>query len=258
MSSPGRYETVAELCAMAEIFNFGFCVIRKNDDSNYDCYDYGSTEKVLNHQSNCVIHLLFTGNVSSGHFRLLAPVEGSCDTVIPSGTYKLIKNHTSSRLTSIAPANFSGLNCTEPSETTETPTLNTSFEDFANLLARCKLNIRVLKRVPRGARIFSANKLSKCVEDCLANPYLATNWKNLLTFAYSSLRVPENVKHASLSSMVKKNMEKAELIFTRHQKKRTPILLSKRVEYKIAEGDIKGAVRILSSTDTLPPQNVST
>lgn len=259
MSSPGKYGTT-ELCAMAEIFNFGFCVFRKNTDSNYDCYDYGSTQKVTTQQCQSVIHLLFTGNVGNGHFRLLIPSEGSIVSVIPSGIYKLVKNHTSSRLTSIAPANFIGLNTEQPSEPPEidnTPTLDTSFEDFAILLARCKLNVRVLKRVPRGARILAANKLSKCVEECLANPNLATKWKNLLTFTYSSLRVPEKVGNISLASMVKRNIEKAELTFTRQQKKRTPISLSKRVEYKIA-GDIKGAVRILSSTDTLAPQTVST
>lgn len=34
--------------------------------------------------------------------------------------------------------------------------------------------------------------------------------------------------------------------------------MSKRVECKIAEGDVKGAVRILSSSDTLAPQTVNT
>lgn len=261
MSSPGKFGTTAELCALAEIFNFGFCVIQKNDRINYTCYDYGSTEKVLNHQSDLVVHLLFSGNVGRGHFRLLVPGEESLGVLIPSGNYKLVEDHTSARWTSIAPTHFSGLNTApldEQSHATNNSTDETSFNDFAILLARCKLDIRVLKRVPRGARILAANKLSKCVEECLANPNLATTWKNLLTFAYTSLRVPEKVNNVSLVSMVKRNIEKAELLFTKRPKKRTPISLSKRVEYKIADGDIKGAVRILSSTDTLSPQNEST
>jgi len=119
-------------------------------------------------------------------------------------------------------------------------------------------NIRVLKRVPRGARILAAKKLTKCIEDCLAQPHLEKKWKSLITFAYATLRVPEKIKNMSLASMVKKNIEKAELIFPKPSKKRTPISISKRVEYKIAEGNVKGAVKLLSSTDTLAPQNIAT
>lgn len=42
--------------------------------------------------------------------------------------------------------------------------------DFITLLSRCKRNVKVLKRIPRGARILAANKLTQCIDDCLANP----------------------------------------------------------------------------------------
>lgn len=112
--------------------------------------------------------------------------------------------------------------------------------------------------MPRAARVLAANKLAQCVEECLASPNLASNWKNLLTFAYTSLRVPVRVNNISLATSVKRNIMKPELIFTRPAKKKTPTSLSKRVECKISDGDIKGAVRILSSSDTLSPQDVST
>lgn len=133
------------------------------------------------------------------------------------------------------------------------------FEDFVLLLARCKSNVKVLKRVPRGARISAANKLSTCIEECLANPFLTKNWKNLLTFAYTSLKVPDKIKNTSLATLVKRNVEKAELtIPKRSTKKRIPISLSKRVEYKIAEGNVKGAVKLLASSDTLAPYSLET
>lgn len=118
MSSAGKYGTTAELCAMAEKCNFGFHVIRRNDSSNYTCYDYGSMEKASEHQSIPVVHLLFSGNVGRGHFRLLLPNEDTFDPVIPPGKYILIEDHSSSRLTSIAsihstplaPASLSAVN----------------------------------------------------------------------------------------------------------------------------------------------------
>lgn len=258
MASPGTYGTTAELCAMAEIFNFSFYVIRKDNDEDYSCYDYGSMEKFVNHRTNAVVFLLFTGSTGGGHFRLLVPDKSVTFPVIPTGAYKKIVDYTTSRLTSICPLASISNFIVEPPPNTGNATSDIAFEDFAILLARCKLNIRVLKRVPRGARMAAANKLSKCVEECLVNPNLSTNWKNLLTFAYTALRVPDKVKNVSLATMVKRNIEKEELIFQSQRKKRAPISLSKRVEYKIAEGDVKGAVRILSSSDALAPQNVST
>lgn len=246
---------------MAEIFNFGFCVIRENNSDSYTGYDYGSTNGTSVDQINKVLHLFFTGNVGNGHFKWLLPDKESLDMVTPVGKYKLIKKYTSSAFTSIAPMDFNELN-DDPEENQTHHNGNdnisvsdTSFEDFAILLALCKSNIRVLKRVPRGARVFAANKLAQCVEECLASPDLATNWKNLLTFAYTSLRVPVKINNVSFSTSVKRNITKPELVFTKPAKKKTPMSLSKRVESKIAEGDIKGAVRILSSTDTLAPQN---
>lgn len=43
MSSDGEYGTMAELCALSEIFRFAFYVIRQSNDTEFVCYDYGST-----------------------------------------------------------------------------------------------------------------------------------------------------------------------------------------------------------------------
>lgn len=167
---------------------------------------------------------------SLGHFKLLLPAEGSVGVVIPTGAYKLVKEYTSTGFTSIAPVDFTPSNV-EPNESQDqtfngvNTDIDTSFEDFTILLARCKRNIRVLKRVPRAARVLAANKLAQCVEECL---------------------VPVRVNNVSLATSVKRNIMKPELIFTRPAKKKAPTC------------DIKGEVRILSSTDILSPQDIST
>lgn len=263
MSTSQKYGTTAELCAMAEIFNFGFCVIRKQDHTSYNCYDYGSVSGMPLNKPSAVVHLLFTGNAGEGHFRYLRQKDNTHVAVEP-GRYKLVESYTSSKFTSIAPLDFAALNNddieveAERSGEDDATIFDLTFEDFVILLARCRSNIRVLKRVPKGARILAANRLAQCLEECLASPDLAMKWKNLLTFAYTSLRVPERVNNVSLSTLVKRNLTNPTLKFTKPMKKKPTILLSKRVECKVAEGNIKGAVKLLSSTDTLAPQNEST
>ncbi|KAJ6647765.1 hypothetical protein Bhyg_02988 [Pseudolycoriella hygida] len=141
MSTPHKYGTMTELCAMAEIFNFGFWVIRQTDQSSYSCYDYGSVNVMLRNKPLEAIHLLFTGNVDEGHFRLLLPKDKSHHTVEP-GRYMLLDSYTSSKLTSIAPLNFTALNNDEVNDETnindEGGALgsDSSFEDFVIVLAR--------------------------------------------------------------------------------------------------------------------------
>ncbi|KAJ6642686.1 Mitotic spindle assembly checkpoint protein MAD1, partial [Pseudolycoriella hygida] len=96
--------------------------------------------KVLEKSNAPVIHLLFTGDVGSGHFRLLIPCEGSSCEHIPPGSYKLLEHHTSSRITTISTANFNESNIDsicEPEQSDDPPALDTSFEDFIILLAKC-------------------------------------------------------------------------------------------------------------------------
>lgn len=73
MSKPGTYATTSELCAIAEMYNFGFHIIQKDSDDGYTCYDYGSMEPTLPRHPMGTVYLLFTGNVTNGHFRLLLP-----------------------------------------------------------------------------------------------------------------------------------------------------------------------------------------
>lgn len=257
MSTPGSYGTTAELCAMAEQFDFGYSVILENDPENYTSFDYGSTQ---NKENRPILHLLFTGDIQRGHFRYLRPLDKAHRAPIEVGKYFLVKEYTSSRIKSIAHVQLKPSLETDQidNESEIEKAKEDAFEDFVLLLARCKRNIRVLKRVPRGARILAARKLTQCIEECLAETQLDLKWKKLLTFSYATLRVPDKIKNKSLASMVKSNLERAELIFPKPKNKKNPISISKRVEYKIAEGNVKGAVKILSSSETLAPQTLET
>lgn len=133
------------------------------------------------------------------------------------------------------------------------------FDDFVNLLARCKNNIKIMKRIPRGARVQAAIALAICIDKCVSEPEVGRNWENLLTFAYCSLKVPvKQVKNVSLTTLVKRNIEKRELTIPKPTTKNRSISLSQRVESKIADGDVRGAVKLISSKDTLAKQDVIT
>lgn len=150
---------------------------------------------------------------------------------------------------------------TTQKDTTETNCTTTTvpFDDFINLIARCKNNIKILKRIPRGARVSAANGLAKCIELCVSQPKVEEHWQKLLTFAYSALRVPlDQSKRLSLTSLVKKNIDKRKLENPKSTHKNTAISLSKKVEAKIADGDIRGAVKLLSSVETLAKQDICT
>ena len=98
MSSQGKYGTATELCAMSELFGVEVCVIQENSPTDFS-YNYGSKCG----SSGKTLYLLFTGSTYEGHFRLLTPMDESPCSHVPLGMYKLVKDHASSKVTSIAP-----------------------------------------------------------------------------------------------------------------------------------------------------------
>ncbi|KAJ6647945.1 hypothetical protein Bhyg_03170, partial [Pseudolycoriella hygida] len=132
MSTAGVYGTTAELCALAELFEFSYCVIRQNDPENYTCFDYGSTQ---NMEDRPTLHLLFTGDIRKGHFRYLRPIDKTHLPPIESGKYSLAKEFTSSRTKSIALGHLIQPQTAEQIDSDIiTETGNESFEDFVLLL----------------------------------------------------------------------------------------------------------------------------
>lgn len=64
--------------------------------------------------------------------------------------------------------------------------------NFEETLLYSKNNIRVLRRIPKGARYLAAERLSEAIENCvLTND--EESWKHLMLFAYKGLAVPEKL-----------------------------------------------------------------
>uniref|UniRef100_A0A8D8VFV8 Uncharacterized protein n=1 Tax=Cacopsylla melanoneura TaxID=428564 RepID=A0A8D8VFV8_9HEMI len=133
-------------------------------------------------------------------------------------------------------------------------------ESFKRSLTGMKMHVRVLKRVPKGARYSAAIKLTNIMKSC-AHENSFDSWEKLFTFSYSCLRTPIRSKNnkQSLTSLVKENIASQQIpSYTPQNKKNDTTSLGKRVEAKLAEFDTKGAIRLLSSDCTLAPRNNDT
>ena len=128
-----------------------------------------------------------------------------------------------------------------------------------------KKNIKVLKRVPKGARVAAAEALSTLLENVNEKNDVCA-WVRLFGFSYSALRCPSKsssneARRPSLATRVRhqindylrtlslpspddnNNSDVAE-------KPNTESTLGKRVSSKLADFDIKGAVRLVASDDS--------
>ena len=129
-------------------------------------------------------------------------------------------------------------------------------KSFEDKISQLKQNVRVLKRIPKGARIVAAYKLAE-IMDTTVNENNPASWEELLLFPFKAFQVPENNKK-SLIKLVKNNIKHEELVSSSKKKNCKPGSFSKRVESKVADGDIRGAIKILCSSDTLAKQDLPT
>jgi hypothetical protein len=80
-------------------------------------------------------------------------------------------------------------------------------------------------------------------------------FENLLLFSYGAFNVAAK-SDKSLNKHIKENLSNFEVAQIRTvSKKRTNLSLAKKVEAKVADFDIKGAVKLLSSDDSLASFN---
>lgn len=86
----------------------------------------------------------------------------------------------------------------------------------------------------------------------MSDATIASHGTILFLFAYNVLRVPERTEK-SLVASIKENSISSELPKAFDSRKHKPLSLENRVEAKLADNDVKGAVKILSSDDTLAP-----
>lgn len=159
---------------------------------------------------------------------------------------------------------------------------NENFDsDYLNqLLINLKECTPILKRIPKGARACVAKELTTILNRIVQENDLET-WMHLFCFSFLVLKLPKKSKHNKnkcLTSLVKENLklwtekknlnlqEFIQFFNTKSDQKETRLKsnknpqknLGKKVESKISEGDIKGAIQILTSSETLATKNEET
>ena len=145
--------------------------------------------------------------------------------------------------------------------------------DLLQYLKKCKSNLSVINNIPRGARIVAADALNNLINDVLQSN-TSLSWSKLLCFTYHGLQKPKKDKHSSNSpSLVSKMKDQISVFMNsnfppegfpfqlrdkRAKQKSKEEILKNRVNAKFSENDLKGAIRELSSDDTLAPDNSDT
>lgn len=121
--------------------------------------------------------------------------------------------------------------------TTHPPAALTQFETLGDQRA-C---VRVLKHIPKGARSRAAGKLTSVIDKCLESN-LAEDWWDLLSFNYTSLRVPQGKEGTtSLTSRVKQNIGSRDCVDDVPDRvSRSPASVYKIIEGKVYDGDLRG------------------
>lgn len=125
----------------------------------------------------------------------------------------------------------------------------------------------ILPHIPKGARYSIAVELSKCLNLIVSNPTNEDHWMSYFTFTRDFLCININDKTQTLTSKIKHALEiknvSNNLITPTVNKKRRIInnssdFLGKLIEKKLNDGDVKGAVRLASSTDSVAINNNKT
>ena len=126
--------------------------------------------------------------------------------------------------------------------------------------------MRILKRIPCASRHLAASKLASILVD-VSPKNDSESWGRLFNFSSRCLAVPKRGSHRrSLASAVNVQLpEESDPLLSqfrqssKHHFPRDSVSnLVKRVSSKLEEGDVRGAVRIASSEDTLAELNEET
>ena len=142
--------------------------------------------------------------------------------------------------------------------------------DLCRFLAHLKITRSVVRRVPKGVRISAADALSSLIDQALEDSSIVM-WKRLLLFPFFALAVPSrgtdgtdksltsklkdqvfNYMHANDNSDFLQNIDvvrrkdmSAAKDPDNHER------LKRRVTAKLADHDVTGAIRIMSSSDEI-------
>lgn len=107
------------------------------------------------------------------------------------------------------------------------------------------------REFPRELDFFLASRLSEVIGTCLVDN-ASHSWHSLLLFAYAYLDITGKKEGVSLVQLIKDNV-KSNSVCPSSKSKIVP--LETRVERKVSDHDIRGAVKIISSSDTLAQFN---
>jgi hypothetical protein len=136
------------------------------------------------------------------------------------------------------------------------PTSSTfsSIVSITKLFINLKHQLPTIRRLRKACRHLAADKLSSIINNCLSNKSISS-FENLLLFSYRAFNVAEK-SHKALNKHIKENLSNFELPQIRTASNRpTHLSLAKKVEAKVADFDIKGAIKLLSSDDSLASFN---
>ncbi|KAF9797495.1 hypothetical protein SFRURICE_008743 [Spodoptera frugiperda] len=114
-------------------------------------------------------------------------------------------------------------------------------------------------RVPRGARASVASSLARCIA-LVARENSPSAWEQLLTFPFRILHVQKDLaSKKTLTTQIKDNC----FLKTQPFDPKLPVHFSHKgllhhVESKLADGDIRGAARVLFSSDVVAAYSAET
>ena len=136
----------------------------------------------------------------------------------------------------------------------------------------CKSRLSLIGNIPRGARITAADALNDLINDVIRSN-TTLSWSRLLCFAYHGLQKPKKEKPTPNSPSLVTKIKNQILAFknsdfpparfpfesrNKNTRPKSKEVLKIRVDAKFAENDLRGAIRELSSEDTLAPDNDET
>lgn len=143
----------------------------------------------------------------------------------------------------------------------QSSTVDVSINQIEDRLGLLNTNTKIIKRIPKGARMSAGYELAKLIDECVSKNDL-TSWQNLLFFAYGAFQTPKRKsKSESLTRILKRNIKNYNINKidpNMEMKNRKNLPLNKRVEAKISDGDIRGATKLLLSSDSLASQDYKT
>ena len=134
----------------------------------------------------------------------------------------------------------------------------------------------ILKRLPKGVRPSASTVLQHLIQTVVRDPQTSDHWGRLFSFAPACfVRPGRGGKSRNLTSLVKRQIEAfdsgasgfdtpraSDIPVRKHAATRKGVSeaeqVARRASVKLEEGDVKGAIRLLSSRDTLAPATQAT